>query len=578
MFSVRIDFLTGAYSATDFQDRSATEWPPHPGRVFSALVAAWGQSGESESGAAALEWLETQGSPDIWADPVERVSTRAPVTHYVPDADPNVVDDYATQYQRLREHAEAVANVHSADTPLSVKRSETALEKELHRTREYSKKAGSKASAPMTALEVLPSNRGKQARQFPTAIPEHPITHLVWPGSEPPIEVASALDELATSVGRLGHSSTFVAITTTSTDLPPDEVANLANYRPSQQGEHSIRVVAPGLFKALRDDYAWHEGRRPRIMENISARYTVALPSAANPGNGHPLAQRQADRCPTTWQVVTIRETKVTTDTGTPVHTPVSFPLHHALPITRAIRGALQKYASEPSREILSGHSLWDDHGTKNNHVSVFPLPNSGAIHSDGYVQNFAIAIPTNATAEDRRYVIDALQSWRRDNGKLRPSRLGGDFVIELPADPYPTITSRPSYWVRPAEQWCSVTPVALNRWPKHLSSTDRGKREHDEKSVKEFIAAACEDSGLPTPIRVEFGNAPFVKGTDNASRFVPYVAGTSKTRRFLLHTRLTFGAKIDGPVLIGAGRFLGYGLCVPIAPARDSASGGRHV
>lgn len=39
------------------------EWPPHPGRVFCALVA----SATDESHWAALRWLEAAGSPEVWA-------------------------------------------------------------------------------------------------------------------------------------------------------------------------------------------------------------------------------------------------------------------------------------------------------------------------------------------------------------------------------------------------------------------------------------------------------------------------------------------------------------------------------
>ena len=39
MLALEIEFLTGRYRATNFRERYAVEWPPHPARVFSALVA-----------------------------------------------------------------------------------------------------------------------------------------------------------------------------------------------------------------------------------------------------------------------------------------------------------------------------------------------------------------------------------------------------------------------------------------------------------------------------------------------------------------------------------------------------------
>ena len=39
MFAIRVECLTGRYVATAYDDRSRAEWPPHPARLFSALVA-----------------------------------------------------------------------------------------------------------------------------------------------------------------------------------------------------------------------------------------------------------------------------------------------------------------------------------------------------------------------------------------------------------------------------------------------------------------------------------------------------------------------------------------------------------
>ena len=45
MLALRIEYLTGTAVAQRRTDRSQPEWPPHPDRVFSALVAAWGHGG-----------------------------------------------------------------------------------------------------------------------------------------------------------------------------------------------------------------------------------------------------------------------------------------------------------------------------------------------------------------------------------------------------------------------------------------------------------------------------------------------------------------------------------------------------
>jgi CRISPR-associated protein Csb2 len=70
MFALRVTYLTGrVYSAAfdDGDDKAEPEWPPHPSRLFSALVSAWGDGGAEEELRPALEWLENQEAPEIHA-------------------------------------------------------------------------------------------------------------------------------------------------------------------------------------------------------------------------------------------------------------------------------------------------------------------------------------------------------------------------------------------------------------------------------------------------------------------------------------------------------------------------------
>src|SRR3954449_4485846 len=70
MFALRVTYLMGrVYSAVydDGNTKVEPEWPPHPSRLFSALVAAWGDGGAEENLRPALEWLDIQEPPTIYA-------------------------------------------------------------------------------------------------------------------------------------------------------------------------------------------------------------------------------------------------------------------------------------------------------------------------------------------------------------------------------------------------------------------------------------------------------------------------------------------------------------------------------
>jgi CRISPR-associated protein Csb2 len=81
MFCLKVEFLTGRYYATDHTLRAQAEWPPHPSRLFSALVDAWASLGQPGEGKEALEWLERQTPPALV---VSESSKRDTVETFVP--------------------------------------------------------------------------------------------------------------------------------------------------------------------------------------------------------------------------------------------------------------------------------------------------------------------------------------------------------------------------------------------------------------------------------------------------------------------------------------------------------------
>src|SRR5579884_2666401 len=67
MLALEVEYLLGRVFAGSFRDRAEIEWPPHPGRLFAALAAAYFENGNDPKERAALEWLERQGPPHIRA-------------------------------------------------------------------------------------------------------------------------------------------------------------------------------------------------------------------------------------------------------------------------------------------------------------------------------------------------------------------------------------------------------------------------------------------------------------------------------------------------------------------------------
>lgn len=70
---VSVELLTGSYDAARADDQRLAEWPPHPARLFCALVAA----ARDEADREALAWLESQLPPVVLAAQGSRTRARS---------------------------------------------------------------------------------------------------------------------------------------------------------------------------------------------------------------------------------------------------------------------------------------------------------------------------------------------------------------------------------------------------------------------------------------------------------------------------------------------------------------------
>src|SRR5688572_20858516 len=114
-FAIGVRYLTGYCVAASPADGSP-EWPPHPARLFMALVAAHYEMAEdAPAGQAALNWLEQLPPPRVLASDIDRRTT---VEVYVPpndykSSDIRILPQFRTNRQprtfpRVRPHVDEV--------------------------------------------------------------------------------------------------------------------------------------------------------------------------------------------------------------------------------------------------------------------------------------------------------------------------------------------------------------------------------------------------------------------------------------------------------------------------------------
>ena len=87
------------------------------------------------------------------------------------------------------------------------------------------------------------------------------------------------------------------------------------------------------------------------------------------------------------------------------------------------------------------------------------------------------------------------------------------------------------------------------------------GKWQRAAESVKDM----CGHIGLPRPREALLHPVSLVEGVPHAREFPQLTRKHDGGRRSHGHAVIVFDEPVRGPVLIGAGRFRGYGLCRPM-------------
>ena len=551
---IEVNFLTGRFVATCHNDRRQPEWPPHPARLFSALVAAWADADEVDaSERAALEWLESQAPPDIAAS--EAVPRKA-VSHFVPVNDISVVS--RSWYERRANNVSGLAAQLHAELAASggdVTKRATQVERELTRARDVEDQVGIAGNTPpVSAVAMLPERRGKQGRFFPSVTPHDPRVSFLW-GVPAPDEVAEALDRLLRRVTRLGHPSSLVSCRLIAN-------ASGATFEIGEDGDN-MRAVRRGQLAELERQFSRHRGLKPRALPYENVQYRAVAKSAQQPDR---------ERKPNTagqWIVFEFMPGSR------------SYPATRAVELATALRAAVFHHADNPIPEEISGH-LPDGRPTAVPHVAFLPLPYVGFEHADGRLLGLAVSVPDPVSADARRAVYRAIGNWeqsaRHDGLRLT---LGAQGMVHLRRQrgSATLVSLRPGAWSRDSCRWVSATPIALPRHPGRLGGGTAAARARAWASAESYVALACDHVGLPEPMSVEVSQGPLIKGARSTRRFPEFSqngrAGRP-VRRQLLHASVTFEHPVAGSLVLGAGRFLGLGLMRP-APMYEPAQAGRH-
>jgi CRISPR-associated protein Csb2 len=226
--------------------------------------------------------------------------------------------------------------------------------------------------------------------------------------------------------------------------------------------------------------------------------------------------------------------------------------------------------------EIISGHAT-DGTPTRLPHLAVIPLAFIGFPYADGHVMGLALVPPKDsAIFEDEtfRKVMRTLATIDKECGRRvltlatrQGTSSGSAFSIHLSPTFEPPLDKRsldPGLYTRSARVFATITPIALDR---HLR--EKGEARLEETAAQ--VARCCHNIGLPEPEAVipdkhsAIEGAPSAYPSGKSPRWTNWRLTPSLVSRQLTHAVIRFAEPVEGPVILGAGRFLGLGLCRPL-------------
>jgi CRISPR-associated protein Csb2 len=518
--SLVIEYLTGYAVATDAGSREKPEWPPHPARVFMALAAAHfetdGNAEQKSIERDALEWLATLSPPDLV---VPNHTARDVLTVYVPVNDQSGGEALVKRSRQPR----LFPRVHVGDEPVRV-----------------------------------------IWRVDPSAFPQH----------------IGAIENLCRYVTRIGHSSSlvWVRLERTAGAVQPthmhDEHGMDVRFR--VVGAGAVTRLEQAYNKANIDAFAEIEGRiatakpkeKKQLRTEIDKQFPLGRPTSQRPvisirGGYRVHSPLPADAVPSVFDpnFIVLREADENEQT---------FGLESTALVVNALRDTIMKKSLiQPVPAWVSGHEATGEKLSSGRHMAIFPLAFVGRPgfsvekNARGHLMGLGILLPHDLSRRDASKVLSPILF---DNDKNEPRTLpltlgaAGVWKIVRDADLSPKLNLRTTTYTTASRSWASITPIVLDRMPK----SDRVKDPVAWRvEVAGIIASSCTNVGLPAPVSVQVEKTPFFIGS---LRAMPGQGGFPQLRkgRFQVHAAIEFDSDIAGPVLIGAGRFRGYGLMRP--------------
>ena len=371
----------------------------------------------------------------------------------------------------------------------------------------------------------------RKERFFPTVIlpNNNHIAYMIWNDAKPSKEIFDVLVNLTSRISNIGHSASLVRVSVNSKDHSSDH-----RYVPDNNGHIFLRCPYKGRFEELRRAYESHSNTTWHPNISPTHRY-------AELGN-IPIKSSMGDD----WVILTFKSDFIPSLE--------SFPI-----LAKKMRDIIMSRAEQPVHEIISGHSK-DGKPLQKPHLAIIPLANVGWKFSDGRLMGIALVLPRDSKygTDERRQLVKTVTRFLDGGGSLKINEI----EIKLKKDDDDDRFSlQPDRYITESKTWTSVTPIILDRHPK--------KRQG--KTIQDIITNSCVNIGLPKPIDIKISRysnvnkSPPAYPSSQSNRIGGWKSQKPQSinNQSMCHAVITFETKVCGPIIIGAGRYYGLGLCM---------------
>lgn len=549
--TIEVEPLMGWLTSRDFTNGrfGEPEYPPHPDRLFSALVSAWAVAGGKVTEKNALKALEGHAPTIIYPPLVSTSKTNLFVK---------------------------VNNIKPQEDKEDKKEGQLGQKYQPLALPEY------RVGASKVAMRIHP-REGTLLYVFSDVDSEH----------------AEALHGMARRIGYLGGTESLVRM------VVHKGCPNIPGSTPEDQDETRMKIPESHLIKTPvthTDHHLRRKTERLRVPQN--GRLEI-LTNHHQSISVLPPKKRGRKFTPVPQSATTLYITS--SSEPEPMSTPMagswlafrrapspngsqgrSLSSSMSMIVSKQIRRTITKYLIEnkmPVPPALIGHD-GDDRGPRHGHnIAIQPLLDVGHAHASGRIVGFTIIMPDGLSIEDRHSIASALGNLALgDDGAITiPLQHRTDVEESLLSWKVTSVTTALSLprvftaerWTRASRDWATVTPIITDRMPK--------TRRHLSKE----IVRSCLLAGLPQPECVILLEAPAITGAPHAGVFGgrnrrhdrKNIMNNRALQRPIVHAMIRFPVPIIGPVIIGSGRYNGMGFCTPINdfPANALMEGVEH-